>query len=155
MPDKIGLPLILLPNLLPTLEGVFVHAQTPVARPLTPGTYRALIDTGASHSWVKPQIGDTLEPHSLKGYVLDRGDGKEEEIIVDVKSGFMKGLNGKPVKGWVQLDARLPAVEMLLLSGDFNAPADVLIGMDFLCNFIQCGVFFKGVQGQALLVIEF
>jgi len=79
MPDKIGLPLILLPNLLPTLEGVFVHAQTPVARPLTPGTYRALIDTGASHSWVKPQIGDTLEPHSLEGYFLDRGDGKEAD----------------------------------------------------------------------------
>ena len=103
-----------------------MHAQTPVTRPLSPGPYRALIDTGASHSWVKPHIGGSLQPHSLEGYVVDRGDGKEEDATINVKFGFMKGLNGNPVKGWVQLDARLPAIEILLFSGEFNAPADVL-----------------------------
>ena len=61
----------------------------------------------------------------------------------------------RPVRGWVQLDARLPAIEMLLLSGDFGAPADVLIGMDLLCNFVQCGVLIRGVARQPQLVLEF
>ena len=67
----------------------------------------------------------------------------------------MKGLNGKPVRGWSQLDLQLPAFEILLFSGDFNAPADLVIRMDILCSFMQCGIVFKGVQGQPLLVLEF
>jgi hypothetical protein len=155
MTDKLGLPLLQLSNLLPVLEGVYVHAQAPVTRPLSPGPYLALIGTGASHSWVRPQIGDSLEPHSLEGYVIDRGDGKEEDATIDVKFGFMKGLNGKPVRGWVQLDMRLPALEILLFSGQFNAPADLIIGMDILLSFIQCGIVFKGLKEQPLLVVEF
>jgi len=78
-------------------------------------------------------------------------------VITDVKFGFMKGLSGKPVRGWVQLEARLPAIEILLFSGDFNAPGDliIIIGMDILCSFMQCGIVFRGVQAQPLLVLEF
>ena len=155
MSNKLALPLILLPNLLPMLQGVYVPARGPMTKPPSPGPYSALIDTGASHSWVKPHIGDSLEPHSLEGYVVHHGDGKEEDAGVDVKFGFMKGLNGKPVKGWVQLDARLPAIENLILSGDFEAPADLVIGMDLICSFIQCGVLIRGTQTQSMLVIEF
>jgi hypothetical protein len=153
--DRLALPLVLLQNWLPSLEGVYVHAQAPTTKPISPGPYRALIDTGASHSWVKSHIGDSLQSHSLEGYVVDRGDGTEEEAGVDVKVGFMKRLSGRPVRGWAQLDARLPAIEMLLLSGDFGAPADVLIGMDLLCNFVQCGVLIRGVARQPQLVLEF
>ncbi len=92
MADKLALPLVLLSNLLLMLEGVYVHALAPTTRPLSPGPFRALIDTGASHSWVKPHIGDSLQPHSLEGYIVDRGDGTEENASVDVKAGFMKGL---------------------------------------------------------------
>ena len=155
MTDRLALPLVLLRNWLPSLEGVYVHAQAPTTKPISPGPYRALIDTGASHSWVKSHLGDSLQSHSLEGYVVDRGDGTEEEAGVDVKVGFMKRLSGRPVRGWAQLDARLPAIEMLLLSGDFGAPADVLIGMDLLCNFVQCGVLIRGVAGQPQLVLEF
>lgn len=155
MTDRIALPLALLPNLLPSLDGVYVHAQAPRTRPIYPGPYRAMIDTGASHSWVKPHIGDSLESHSLEGYVVDRGDGTEEDAGIDVKVGFMKGLSGKPVRGWVQLHARLPAIEILLFSGDFGAPSDVLIGMDLLCSFVQCGVLIRGPAGQPQLALEF
>jgi hypothetical protein len=155
MADSLALPLALLPNLLPVLEGVYVHAQGPTTSPALPGPYRALIDTGSSHSWVKPPIGESLQPHSLEEYVVDRGDGAEEDAAIDVKSGFMKGLEGKPVRGWVQLDARLPAIETLLLSGNFDAPADLVIGMDLMCSFIQCGVLIRGTQTQSMLVIEF
>jgi hypothetical protein len=155
MTDRLALPLVLLPNLLLSLEGVHVHAQAPATRPISPGPYRALIDTGASHSWVKPNVGDSLQPHSLEGYVVNHGDGAEEDAGIDVKVGFMKGLSGSPVRGWVQLHARLPAIEILLFSGDFGAPADVLIGMDLLCSFIQCGVLIRGVAGQPQLALEF
>jgi hypothetical protein len=155
MADKLALPLALLPNLLPVLEGTYVHAHGPTTTPTFPGPYRALIDTGSSHSWVKSRIGDSLQPHSLEGYVVDRGDGTEEDAAIDVKSGFMKGLEGKPVRGWVQLDARLPAIEILLLSGNFDAPSDLVIGMDLMCSFIQCGVLIRGTQTQSMLVIEF
>jgi hypothetical protein len=155
MPNRIGLHVVLLSNLLPVLDGVYVHAQAPATRPLSPGPYRALIDTGASHSWVKPQIGDSLQSHSLEGYVVDRGAGDEGDVTIDVKSGFLKGLKGKPVRGWVQLDARLPAIEILLLSGESNAPGDLVVGMDLLCSFPQCGILFKGIQEQPSLVIEF
>ena len=138
------------------LEGVFVHAQAPTTGALSPRPYRALIDTGASNSWVRTHIGDMLQPYSLKGYVVDRGDGVEEEASIDVKSGFMKGLTGKPVRGWVQLHERVPAREMLLLSGDTKAPvADLVIGMDLLCSFVMCGVLVRGSRGQPTLAIEF
>jgi hypothetical protein len=156
MSDKLALPLILLPNLLPMLGGVHVHAKAPMTRPPSPGPYQALIDTGASHSWVKPHIGDSLQPHSLEGFVVDRGDGPEAPASIDVKSGFLKGLSGKPVRGWVQLHAQLPALEILLLSGDFDAPVvDLVIGMDLLCSFIQCGVLIRGTQAQPMLALEF
>jgi len=155
MPEKLLLPLRLAQNLLPYLDGVYVYTNAPKHVPVTPGPYRALIDTGASHSWVKPHIGDTLPTHSLEGYVIDRGDGVEEEAGLDVKSGFMKGLLGKPVKGWVQLAAPLPAVEILLLSGDFDAPADLVVGMDIICSFLQCAVLIRGTQYQPSLVIEY
>jgi hypothetical protein len=156
MADKLALPLVLLSNLLPMLEGVYVHPQAPTTSPLSPGPYRALIDTGASHSWVKPHVGDLLQPHSLEGYIVDRAEGPQENASIDVKSGFMKGLPGKPVRGWVQLHARLPAIEILLLSGDFDAPVvDLVVGMDLICSFIQCGVLIRGTQGQAVLATEF
>jgi hypothetical protein len=155
MADKLTLPLSLLPNLLPIIDGVYVHAEGPKVRPILPGQYRALIDTGASHCWVKPHIGDALRPHSLEDYVVDRGDGIEEEAGFEIKSGFMKGLSGKPVEGWVQLDARLPAYKMLLLSGDFDAPADLVIGMDLICSFLQCAVLIRGTGTLPMLVIEF
>jgi hypothetical protein len=155
MTQQVVLPLRLLPNLLPVLEGVYVHPEAPLTKPTVPGPYRALIDTGSSHSWVKPAIGDLLQPHSLEGYVLERGDGIEEDLALDVKSGFMKGLQGKPVEAWVQLDRRLTAFKVLLLSGDFDMPhADVVLGMDYLLNFVQCGVLFRGLQTQSQLVIE-
>ena len=64
---------------------IFRRRIRPCPRPGEPsslkqGPYRALIDTGASHSWVKPQIGDFLQTHSLEGYVIDLGDGEEEGI---------------------------------------------------------------------------
>lgn len=155
MPDRLALPLVLLPNLLPILEGVYVHAQAPSIRPSAPGQYRALIDTGATHSWVKPHIGDSLQPYSLEGYVVDRGDGTEEDAGIDVKFGFMKGLKGKPVRGWVQLEARLPAVEILLFAGELEAPADLVIGMDIICSFVQCRLLFRGTNRPAKLVLEF
>ena len=155
MADKLALPLALLPNLLPIIDGVYVHAEAPVIRPISPGGYRALIDTGSSHSWVKPHIGESLRPHSLEGYVVDRGEGVEENAGIEIKSGFMKGLNGKPVRGWVQLEARLPAIEMLLFSGDFDAPADLVMGMDLMCSFAQCAVLVRGVETSPILVIEF
>jgi hypothetical protein len=155
MTQKIGLPLTILENYLVVLDNIYVHAQAPVAKPVNPGLYRALIDTGASHTWVKPKIGDTLNPHSLDGYVLDRGDGKEEDLTPEVKFGFQKGLKAKPVKGYVQLDVRFPAYELLLFSGDFDAPTDVVLGMDVLFSFIQCGIVFKGTQEQPLMVFEF
>ncbi len=153
MPDRLILPLVLEPNLLPYLDGVY--AQAPQSAPATPGTYRALIDTGASHSWVKPHIGDSLPPHSLDGYVIDRGDGIEEDLGVDVKFGFMKGLSGRPTRGWVQLDSRLPAYEIMLLSEEFEAPADVIVGMDLMCSFLQCAVLIKGIKYAPSLVIEY
>ena len=155
MTQQIVLTLRLLSNYLPVLEGVYVHPEAPLIRPTMPGPYRAVIDTGSSHSWVKPAIGDMLQPHSLEGYVLDRGDGVEEDLALDVKSGFMKGLQGKPVGAWVQLDKRLTAFKVLLLSGDFDMPhADVLLGMDYLLNFVQCGLLFRGLQTRSQLVIE-
>lgn len=155
MPERLSLPLTLAQNLLPYLEGVYVHAEGPGSRPITPGAYRALIDTGASHSWVKAHIGDSLQTHSLEGYVIDRGNGVEEEASLDVKLGFMRGLSGKPVRGWVQLDSRLPAIEILLFSGDFDAPADLVIGMDLMCSFLQCVVLIRGAESQPSLVIEY
>jgi hypothetical protein len=155
MTEKISLPLVLLSNLLPTLEGVYVHEQAPTMRPFSPGPFRALIDTGASHSWVKPHIGDVLQPHSLEGYVVNRCDGTEENWSPDVKFGFMKGLTGKPVRGWVQLAAQLPAIDILLFSGEFPAPADLLIGMDLICSFIRCGLVFAGPRVHPTLLIEY
>jgi len=154
MSERLALPLVMLPNLLLMLEGVYVHVHPPMFRPGSPGPYRALIDTGASHSWVKPHIGDSLQPHSLEGYIVDSGDGKEEAGI-DVKVGFMKGLNGKPVRGWVQFESRLPAIDILLFSGDFGADADLVIGMDLLCSAVQCGVLIRGNQAPPMLAIEF
>jgi hypothetical protein len=155
MPDKLLLTLSLAQNLLPYLDGVYVHAEAPLLAPVTPGSYRALIDTGASHSWVKPYIGNSLQGHSLEGYVIDRGDGIEESAGLEVKSGFMKGLSGRPVKGWVQLDARLPAYHTLLFSGEFDAPADLVVGMDILSSFLQCAVLIRGVKYRPSLVIEY
>jgi hypothetical protein len=156
MPDKLLVPLRLAPNLLPLLDGVYVHAQTPLIVPLAAGPYRALIDTGSSHSWVKPNIGDSLQPHSLEGYVIDQGDDVEEDASLDVKFGFMKGFSGKPVRGWVQLEQRLPAHDILLLSGDFGMQdVDLLVGMDIICSFPQCAVLIRGTQYQPSLVIEY
>ena len=155
MTQQVVLPLRLLPNLLPVLEGVYVHPEAPLTKPTVPGPYRALVDTGSSHSWVKPTIRDLLRPHSLEGYVLDRGDGVGEDLANDVKSGFMKGLQGKPVQAWVQLDRRLTAFNVMLLSGDFDmGQADAVLGMDYLLNFVQCGLLFRGLQTQSQLVIE-
>jgi|SRR5579864_2848886 len=155
MPDKLSLPLSFGQNLLLYLDGVYIHEKAPRTVPMTVGPYRALIDTGASHSWVKPHIGDTLEPHSLEGYVVNRSEGVEEDAGLEVKVGFMKGLSGQPVRGWIQLETRLPAIEILLFSGDFDAPADVLIGMDMICSFLQCAVLVRGTQFRPLLVIEY
>jgi hypothetical protein len=156
MPDKIVLPLLLLPNLLPILEGVFVRGHDPTLGPVLRGPYRALIDTGASHSWVKPYIGDFLQPHSLEGYVVEGGDGVEVDAnSIEVMCGFMKGLSGKPVSGKVQLEARLPFIEILLFSGDLDAPVDLVIGMDIISSFIQCGVLIRGTQTPSMLAIEF
>ena len=155
-PEKLVIPIGLLQNLLPVLDGVYVHAQAPTTRPGAPGAYRALIDTGSSHSWVKPHIGDALQPHSLDGYALDRGDGTEEDANIDVKFGFMKGLPGKPVRGWVQLEPRLPAIEILLFSGNFaDGMADVLIGMDLMCSFLQFAILIRGTQTLPMLALEF
>lgn len=155
MPDKLILPLTLLRNLLPVLDGVHIHARGPLTPPLSPRPYRALIDTGSSHTWIKPSIGEGLEPHSLEGYVTDRGDGVEEDAGIDVKAGFMKGLSGQPRNGWVQLDPRLPAIQLLLLSGDFEAPADLVVGMDLMLSFLQFAVLVRGMETQPALVIEF
>jgi hypothetical protein len=156
MPEKLILPLGLAANLLPFLDGVYVHAQAPLTVPSSPGPYRALIDTGASHSWVAPHIGDSLQPHSLEGYVVDRGDGTEEAAGLDVRFGFMKGLSGKPVRGWVQLESRLPAYELLLFSGDIGMPGvDLVVGMDLMCSFLQCAVLIRGTETKPALVIEY
>jgi hypothetical protein len=156
MLNRIALPLVFLPSLLLRLDGVYVHTERPTIRPFSPGPYGAVIDTGASHSWVRPEIGELLPPHSLEGYVLDRGDGQDENLSVDVKSGFLKGLAGKPVTGWVQLDPRLPTIEILLLSGNFDVPGiDLLIGMDLMCSFIKCGVLVQGAQRPPTLAIEY
>ena len=86
---------------------------------------------------------------------MDRGDGVGEDLAIDVKSGFMKGLQGKPVQAWVQLDRRLTAFNVMLLSGDFDmGQADAVLGMDYLLNFVQCGLLFRGLQTQSQLVIE-
>jgi hypothetical protein len=154
MPVKLLLPLVLAQNLLPYLDGVYVHAEAPERPPVAPGPYRALIDTGTSHSWVKPRIGDSLPTHSLEGYVVHRGDGVQGDASLDVKFGFMKGLLGPPVKGWVQLDSRLPAYQILLLSGEFDALGDLVIGMDLMCSFLQCAVLIRGTEYQPSLVIE-
>jgi hypothetical protein len=153
--ERLLLTLDLAENLLLYLKGVYIHSQAPRSRPVAPGPHVALIDSGASHSWVKPSIGDKLEPHSLEGYVVRRGDGVEEDAGLEVKFGFMKGLQGKPVKGWVQLDARLPAYGILLFSGEFGAPADIVIGMDIMCSFIQCGVLVRGTAQRPSLAIEY
>jgi hypothetical protein len=156
MPEKLMLPLRLAQNLLPLLDGVYVHAEAPLTVPLGTGPYRALIDTGSSHSWVKPNIGDSLQRHSLEGYVVDRGNGTEEDAALDVKFGFMKGFSGKPVRGWVQFDRRLPAYDILLFSGDFGMPdVDLLVGMDIVCSFLQCAVLIRGTQYQPSLNIEY
>jgi hypothetical protein len=155
MTEKIALPLIALPNLLPTLRGVHVHAAAPIMPPSSPGPYSALIDTGSSHTWVKPHVGKLLEPHSLEDYVIDRGDGVEEDAGVIVKSGFMKGLQGTPLRGWVQLEERLPALDLLLLSGEFEAPTDLVIGMDLIFSFLQFGILIRGMNTQPTLVIEY
>jgi hypothetical protein len=155
MAIQLALPLVMLPNLLPVLEGIYVYAQPPTTRPLSPGPYRALIDTGASHSWVKPDIGSSMQPHSLEGYVVRRGDGTEENAGIDVKSGFMKGVIGKPVTGWVQFEQRLPAIKQMLLCGEFDVPVDMVIGMDLLLFFPLCGVMVRGDRGQPFLAIEF
>ena len=155
MPERTLLPLSFLPNMLPVLDGVYVHAYAPVAKPVLPGPYRALIDTGSSHSWVKPAIGDNLRSHSLEGYVVDRGNNEEEEVLVDVKTGFLKGLSGNPRKGWIQLEPNLPAIDLLLLSGDFEAPVDLVLGMDLMLSFVQCAVLVRGLQFKPTLVIEY
>jgi hypothetical protein len=67
----------------------------------------------------------------------------------------MKGLTGKPVRGWVQLAAQLPAIDILLFSGEFPAPADLLIGMDLICSFIRCGLVFAGPRVHPTLLIEY
>ena len=155
MTQKLALPLSLLPNLLPTLSGVFVHSKPPLFRPTSRGPYLALIDTGATHSWVSSEIGKTLEPHSLEGYILPKDALAWEAEGVEVKFGFMKGLKGKPVRGFVQLDSRLPAMDMLLFSGDVELQgADLVLGMDLLCSFIQCGLVVSGPIGPATLVVE-
>jgi hypothetical protein len=155
MPDRLTLPLGLLSNLLPVLSGVHIHAEAPLARPVSSGPYDAVIDTGSSHTWIKPVVGNGLQPHSLEGYVIDRGDGVQEEAGIDVKAGFMRGLSGSPRRGWVQLDVRLPAIEMLLLSGDFDMPTDVLIGMDLIASFLQFAVVIRGTETQPFLQVEF
>jgi hypothetical protein len=91
--ERLLLPLAFAQNLLLYLRGVYVHAQAPQNRPVTPGPYLAVIDSGASHSWVKPNIGDHLQRHSLEGYVIHRGDGVEEDADLDVKLGFGLGRN--------------------------------------------------------------
>src|SRR5437667_2995930 len=70
-------------------------------------SYRTLIDTGSSHSWVKPHIGDSLQRHSLEGYVVDRGDGAEENASV-----FHRGSHRSARKmrmGCVTLTGRMAA----------------------------------------------
>lgn len=148
----IALPLLLLPNMLPVLDGVYVYATPPRVSPCSPGPYRSLIDTGSGNSWVKPEIGDLLETFPMKDLVIDRGDGIELEASVDVKSGFMKGLRGKPVKGWVQLDGRLATYSVMLLSGDFGMDCDLIIGMDILCSFARSAIIIKGLQEQFLAI---
>jgi hypothetical protein len=56
----------------------------------------------------------------------------------------------------VQLDARLPAIDILLFSGNFDVPTvDVIVGMDLMCSFIQFGVLVRGIQASPTLAIEY
>jgi hypothetical protein len=149
MGQKIELPLVMLRNLLLMLEGVFVHLHPPAKPPTHPGPYRAIIDTGSSNTWVCPKIGDLLAPYPTEE--LDLGD---KQSTPEVKFGFRKGQTAKPVEGWVQLDPRLTAYRMLLLSGDSEISADVVIGMDMLCSFVRSAVVVSGVKTQPVLLLE-
>ena len=152
MAPKITLPLVLLPNMHLVLEGVYVYAEPPLIEPTVPGPYRALIDTGAGNSWIKPSLGSLMAPYPLDQLVVDEGKGKQEDITVDVKFGFQKGLTGKPVEGWIQLHSSLCAYRHLLLTGDFDAEADVILGTDALCSFARSGIVFHGVKEQFLII---
>jgi hypothetical protein len=152
MAPKITLPLILLPNMQLVLKGVYVYAKPPQMKPTVPGPYRALIDTGTGNSWVKPSLGSLMAPYPLDELLVDEGKGKQENMTVDVKFGFQKGLSAKPVEGWVQLHSSLCAYRHLLLAGDFDAEADVILGTDALSSFARCGIVFHGIKEQFLVI---
>jgi hypothetical protein len=152
MAPKITLPLVLLPNMQLVLEGVYVYAKPPLMKPTVPGPYRALIDTGTGNSWVKPSLGSLMASVALEELVVDEGKGKEEDMTVDVKFGFQKGLTAKPVEGWIQLHSSLSAYRHILLTGDFDAEADVILGTDALVSFARSGVVFHGVKEQFLVI---
>jgi hypothetical protein len=149
MGQRIELPCVMLRNLLIMLEGVFVHLQPPAKPPTHRGPYRAIIDTGSSNTWVCPKIGDLLAPYPAEELDLD---GKHSTL--DVKFGFQKGQTAKPVEGWVQLDPRLTAYRMLLLSGDLGIDADIVIGLDMLCSFVRSAVVVSGLKTQPVLLLE-
>lgn len=93
---KIILPLQLLRNFLIVLDGVYVYPEAPIGpRPVGPGPYRAVIDTGSGNSWIKPEIGGSFESYPVDDLVLDQGKDSESGFV-DVKFGFMKDLAGKP-----------------------------------------------------------
>jgi len=74
-------------------------------------------------------------------------------MTVTAKFGFQKGLTANPVEGWLQLHPNLAAYHHMLLSSDFPAPADLIIGMDALCSFARSDIIINGLEKQ-ILVIE-
>ena len=152
MAPKIALPLVLLSNFQLVLEGVYVYAKPPVMKPTGPGPCRALIDTGTGNSWVKTSLGSQMAPYPLDELLVDEGKGNQGDMTLDVKFGFQKGLTGKPVEGWLQLHQSLSAYRHLLVSADFDAEADVILGTDALSSFARCGIVFHGITEQFLVI---
>ncbi len=151
MPPKITLPLTRLSNGLLILKDVYVYAQLPHANPVT---YKcnALVDTGTGNTWIKPKIGNLLTPLDHNNHEIDYGDGAKAPMTKEVKFGFQKGLTANPVYGWVQFHESLLAYDCNLLSADFPADANLIIGTDLLCRFAHANIVFNGTQSQFLEV---
>lgn len=152
----VEVPLIQHSNLLLLLHSVYVYPKCPDKNSEGYGPLRALIDTGASCSWISPTVGELLDPYPIEDLVsIDTGDGAEEQIVVEVKQGFLKGTKGKPVKGWLQLDKRVSAYYTMLMSGDFNMSyADIVVGMDILSLFDEINITIEGGSKQLLSIKE-